>query len=102
MIDSVELVCKRQHMPYPNVRIPAGTRVSIGPPWIAEALCVRGFFEKVPDDILKAEREAEYAERKNVEDAQIAAQKEAEAETKPEAEAKAEKAAEKKTGKAEK
>jgi hypothetical protein len=59
MIETVELVCKRIHMPYPNVRIPANTRVAIGPPWIAEALCARGFFEKVSEDILKKEREAE-------------------------------------------
>ena len=63
MIETAELVCKRIHMPYANVRIPAGTRVAIGPLWIAEALCVRGFFEKVPEDILKQEREAE-AKRK--------------------------------------
>jgi len=53
-MDIVELVCKRVHMPYPNVRIPANTRVAIGPPWIAEALCARGFFEKVPEDVLQA------------------------------------------------
>lgn len=58
MIETVELVCKRIHMPYPNVRIPANTRVAIGPPWLAEALCVRGFFEKVSDEILQKEKDA--------------------------------------------
>ncbi|MCK9569679.1 hypothetical protein M0R72_12120 [Candidatus Pacearchaeota archaeon] len=75
MTEVVELICKKLHMPYPNVRIPANTRVAIGPPWIAEALCVRGFFEKVSEDVLKLEREAEYAERKKAEEAQIVAQK---------------------------
>jgi hypothetical protein len=59
MIKTVALVCKKLHMPYPNVRIPANTRVAIGPPWIAEALCVRGFFEKVSEDVLNLERKAE-------------------------------------------
>jgi hypothetical protein len=67
MVETVELVCKRLHMPYPNVRIPANMRVAIGPPELAEALCVRGFFEKVSEDVLRREREAE--------EAQIAAQK---------------------------
>lgn len=75
MTEVVELVCKKVHMPYPNVRIPANTRLAIGPPWIAEALCARGFFERVPDDILKKEQEAEWAEKKKAEEAQIAAQK---------------------------
>ena len=59
MIETVELVCKRVHMPYPNVRIRANDRIAIGPPWLAEALCVRGFFEKVSEDVLAMEREAE-------------------------------------------
>jgi hypothetical protein len=59
MIETVELVCKRVHMPYPNVRIRANDRIAIGPPWLAEALCVRGFFEKVSEDVIAMEREAE-------------------------------------------
>lgn len=59
MIEAVELVCKRIHMPYPNVRIRANDRIAIGPPWLADALCRRGFFEKVSDDVLAMEREAE-------------------------------------------
>jgi hypothetical protein len=56
MIETVELVCKRVHMPYPNVRIRANDRIAIGPPWLAEALCVRGFFEKVSEDVVAMER----------------------------------------------
>ena len=59
MIETVELVCKRIHMPYPNVRIRANQRVAIGPPELAEALCRRGFFEKVAPEIIKQEAEAE-------------------------------------------
>lgn len=57
MIETVELVCKKLHMPWPNVRIPANMRVAIGPPELAEALCVRGFFEKISPEILQKERE---------------------------------------------
>jgi len=64
MVKVVELVCKRLHMPYPNVRIPANMRIAIGPPELAEALCVRGFFEKVPEDVLKNEREAAESPKK--------------------------------------
>jgi hypothetical protein len=58
MTEFVELVCKRLHMPYPNVRIPANMRVVIGPPSIADALCARGFFERVPEDIQAQEKAA--------------------------------------------
>ena len=55
MIETVELVCKRLHMPWPNVRIPANMRVSIGPPELAEALVRRGYFERISPEILAAE-----------------------------------------------
>ena len=58
MTEAVELVCKKLHMPYPGVRIPANMRVVIGPPSIADALCARGFYERVPDDILAQEKAA--------------------------------------------
>lgn len=59
MIETEELVCTRIHMPYPNVRIPANMRIAIGPPELAEALCRRGFFERVSPEILQKEREAD-------------------------------------------
>ena len=55
MIETVELVCKRLHMPWPNVRIPANMRVSIGPPELAEAICRRGFFERISPEVLAQE-----------------------------------------------
>ena len=55
MIETVELVCKKLHMPYPNVRIPANMRIAIGPPEIADALVRRGFFERIPPEILAQE-----------------------------------------------
>jgi len=64
MIETVELVCKRIHMPYPNVRIRANDRIAIGPPELAEALCRRGFFEKVAPEIIKQEAEAEAPKKK--------------------------------------
>jgi hypothetical protein len=90
MTEAVELVCKRVHMPYANVRIPANTLVAIGPPWLAEALCARGFFEKVPEDILKQEREAE-AKAKAEDEAKVKAEDEAKVKAEDEAKVKAEK-----------
>jgi hypothetical protein len=55
MIETEELVCKKLHMPWPGVRIPANMRVVIGPPEIAEALCRRGFFERISPEILAQE-----------------------------------------------
>ncbi len=54
-IETVELVCKRVHMPYPNVRIPANMRIAIGPPELADALVARGYFERIAPDIIKQE-----------------------------------------------
>ena len=55
MIETEELVCKKLHMPWPGVRIPANMRVVIGPPEIAEALVRRGFFERISPEVLVAE-----------------------------------------------
>lgn len=64
MVETVELVCKKLHMPWPNVRIPANMRIAIGPPELAEALCVRGFFERVAPDIIKQEEAIEEKPKK--------------------------------------
>jgi len=45
-------------MPWPNVRLVSGLRMQIEPDWVAEAIIARGFAEKIPEDILKQEREA--------------------------------------------
>ena len=58
-MDIVELIVKRRHLPYPGVLLQANTRVAIGPPDLAEALCARGFFEKVAPDVVQKEEEAE-------------------------------------------
>ena len=55
MTASEELVCKKLHMPWPGIRIPANMRVVIGPPEIAEALVRRGFFERISPEILAQE-----------------------------------------------
>ena len=52
----MEIVIKRLHAPWPNVRLPAGTRMKIEPDWVAEAVCARGFAEKIAQDILSQEK----------------------------------------------
>jgi hypothetical protein len=54
----MEIVIKKLHMPWPNVRLAAGLRMRIEPDTVAEALIARGFAEKIPDDILAKEAEA--------------------------------------------
>lgn len=63
-MDVVELVVRKRHDPYPGVRLYANNRVAIGPPELAEALCRRGFFEKVAPEIIQQEAEAPKKERK--------------------------------------
>ncbi len=59
VIETEELVCKKLHMPWPNVRIPANTRIALGPPELVDALVARGFFERVSPKILAKEAETE-------------------------------------------
>ena len=54
----MEIVIKRRHMPWPGVRLAAGLRMKIEPDTIAEALCARGFAEKIAEDIIKQEQAA--------------------------------------------
>lgn len=42
----MKIVIKRLHMPYPNVRLPAGLEMTIEPDWYAEAMIARGFATK--------------------------------------------------------
>ena len=62
-MDIVELIVKRRHLPYPGVLLQANQRVAIGPPELAEALCRRGFFERVTPDVMQKEEEAEEVEK---------------------------------------
>ena len=39
----MEIVIKKLHAPWPNVRLTAGLLVNIEPDWIAEAIVARGF-----------------------------------------------------------
>lgn len=55
MIETQELVCKKLHMPWPNVRIPANMRIALGPPELVDALVARGFFDRVAPDIIQQE-----------------------------------------------
>lgn len=59
VVEAVELIVRKRHDPYPGVRLFANNRVAIGPPELADALCRRGFFEKVAPEILQKEAEAE-------------------------------------------
>ncbi|MCK9569457.1 hypothetical protein M0R72_11005 [Candidatus Pacearchaeota archaeon] len=52
----MEIVIKKRHMPWPNVVLPANLRMKIEPDEIAEALCRRGFAEKIPEDIIEQEK----------------------------------------------
>ena len=54
----MEIVIKKLHMPYPNVRLAAGLRMRIEPDVVAQAICDRGFAEKISQDILDQESEA--------------------------------------------
>jgi hypothetical protein len=54
----MQIVIKRLHMPYPNVRLQSGLRMKIEPDWVAQAICDRGFAEKISEDILAKEAEA--------------------------------------------
>lgn len=54
----MEIVIKKLHMPWPNVRLAAGLRMKIEPDTVADALIARGFAEKIQDDVLAKEAEA--------------------------------------------
>lgn len=45
-------------MPWPGIRLESGLRMKIEPDTIAEALCARGFAEKIAEDILEQEKAA--------------------------------------------
>jgi len=66
----MDIVIKKLHSPWPNVRLAAGLRMKIEPDVVAQAICDRGFAEKISQDILdqeakaKAESEAPKKEKK--------------------------------------
>jgi hypothetical protein len=55
MIETEELMCRKLHMPWPGVRIPANTRIALGPKPLVDQLCARGFFERIPPEIIAQE-----------------------------------------------